>query len=104
MLNLTQNSPLPIPAIIKQNTYFWNSNNAAASRRANEKRRMNEVDNFMLALGFTGGNGNYVHSELPIRAEFSYSESACNVYKRFSVYLNDQKKDIRLLKKYFNVA
>jgi len=39
--------------------------------------------------------------ENTIEFRFDYSESCKNVYKHCVIYVNDTKKDIRLLKKHF---
>ena len=44
-----------VPNILTANTYFWNSCSNAASRRSNEQRKMNEVEQFFLSENFIIG-------------------------------------------------
>jgi len=69
--------------------YFWHSPSNASGRRAMEDRF--EGKDFVLHTA----NGK-------IEVEFNFSVSCKNVYYSMSVYLNGEKKNIKLLKKILN--
>ncbi len=69
-----------------KNSYFWSPGGNSSSRRYNEDRFPGVDFEIMTAKGL-------------VQVIFDYSESCKNVYYSMSVYLNDVKKDIRLLKK-----
>ena len=70
-------------------SYFWNVSGNAASRRNMESKF--EGRDFIINL-----------LEGKLYVTFSFSVSCKNVYYSMNVFLNDNKKDIRFLKKMLN--
>jgi hypothetical protein len=74
------------PSIITANTYFWSPQGSASGRRSNERRHQDTGDAFI--------NEVYQYTK-GVDLEFTYSESCRNVYKNFSVHINDKKSNIK---------
>lgn len=100
---------IQVPEIFGENVYFKYPGVNAHTRRNNEAKYRAEAKEFFkknkyTILGIYTENRNAIKAEIKtpkglICVRFSYSESCNNVYKRLSVYLDDTKKDIRLIKK-----
>ena len=73
-----------------KNAYFWNPSNYSDERRRNEKRFPGESYTIETELG-------------ELEVEQTYRESCRNCYYKFSVHLNGEKKDIRIIKKLLNL-
>ncbi|MCX7699017.1 MAG: hypothetical protein N2114_06085 [Candidatus Goldbacteria bacterium] len=87
--------------ILEKNCYFWSTSRIAKGRRENEKKRKNEAAEILEKLGFTTeiiGN-KVIATRGDIKVIFYYKESCKHVYKKLQVYVNNVKKDIRVLKK-----
>ena len=62
---------IDIPMIVTANTYFWTSGGNASTRRYNEQRRTDEIQNF----------ANQLDRVPTVTVQGEYSESCKNVYK-----------------------
>jgi len=92
------------PKILSQNTYYWRSGSTASQRRSNEKRRLSEVESFLLSLNFEiilSGNEFIKAKKDNIEVAFSYSESCRNVYKKLSVKKDGKRSNITTLRKLY---
>lgn len=70
------------------NSYFFSPSSSAAGRRSNENKFLEQNPDFCLVKG-----------KNIIKVAFTYDESCKNVYYTLTVIVNDEKKDIRALKK-----
>jgi hypothetical protein len=97
MTAMTETTTIELPAILTANTYFWRPGSSASQRRANERRRIAEVQAFLdrhaAALQAAG-----------ITVHFEYSESCSHVYKRLEIYRNGKRSNIRALKKALGIS
>lgn len=74
-----------------KNSYFWKSQGNAGSRRNNESKFKSSNPNF-----------NLITKNGLVNVEFSYSESARNVYYSMTITLDGVKKNITYLKNLIN--
>lgn len=89
---------ITMPDILTANTFYWRSGSGASQRRSSERKRMNEVKEFFLSLGFDEiQEGIYIKDNIEI--QFTYTESCTSVYKHLYIYVDGIKKDIRVIKK-----
>ena len=70
------------------NSYFFLPSSSAAGRRANEKKFLEQDPDFCI-----------VNGKDFIKVAFTYNESCKNVYYSLDITVNDEKKNIRTLKK-----
>lgn len=89
------------PKILTANTFYWRPGSSANQRRNNEKCKLKEVKEFLESLGFeTTEDSENVHGKKDnIEVHFHYSESCRNVYKRFKVFKDGKKSNIKTLRK-----
>jgi len=92
------------PAILTANTYFWESGKDSTVRRWNEKKNIAKVVEFLKHLNFEIDEyEKSVYAEKDdIEVEFNYRETSGKVYKRFSVYKNGKRSNIRTIRKMYN--
>jgi len=94
------------PAILTASTFYWKPATSASSRRSNEVKNLNKVEEYLRSLGFeTSIEGDYVNGTLVhltlgnIKVLFHYSESCKNVYKTLSITRDGKNSNIKLLRK-----
>lgn len=76
-----------IPSIVTANTYFWSPNGSASSRRSNEERRNNEINDFCA----------FCNTHVPnILVNGNYSESCHHVYKNMTYTLIPENRQTNL--------
>lgn len=90
-MEATTKRTVEVPAILEANTWFWKPAPSASMRRANEQRRMAEVEAWLYSNAETLQAGRF-------EVEFSYSESCNNVYKKLVVYHNGRRSNLLALK------
>jgi hypothetical protein len=71
-----------------KSAYFFKPSSNAAGRRSNEKK-----------FGENNPNVTFMTSKGPVEVSMSYRETCGNVYYKLNVKLNDDYKDIRVVKK-----
>lgn len=94
------------PTVLGANTFYWKPSPSASSRRSREIRNRNQVEEYLLSLGFEhdpdGGfkyvvNGGYKGKAVYVN--FKYSESCSNVYKSLTVMWGDNNSNITTIRK-----
>lgn len=93
----TQTTTPHIPEILTANTYFWTPAGSASSRRSVEKRRNNEVAQFIEA-------NQEALNAAGIEINFSYSESCKNVYKSCKITRNGKRSNITAVRKALGIS
>lgn len=95
-----------VPDIIKRNTYRTPPEPYATGRRANEAKYRSEVYNWLNNIGLSvtrAENGDIeAHNGDDITVRFHYTEYGDKVVKRFSVYNNGKKSNIKILIKWIS--
>lgn len=81
-----------IPDILTADTWFWSPSGSASGRRANEKRRGEEVSRFI-------DENKTALSKAGIAIDFSYSETCTRVYKRCAILRDGQRSNITAVRK-----
>lgn len=92
---------MELPTIFTANTYFWSPSKSAGERRRSEDKKIEEVNEFLIAVGFSLNDDGYYERKFKgckIEVKFFYSESCANVYKSLSVYKDNKRSNVRLLK------
>lgn len=99
-----------LPYILTANTFRWSPSQHASGRRHNEKKRIQEVSEFLLLYGFSVSifETEIIAIGHGLRVDFNYRETCNNVYKSLSVHkvLPDfslKKTNITALKKVLNM-
>ena len=95
-----------IPTVLTSSCYFWRSGQTANLRRSAECKHHLAVQHFLNDIGFTTDiRGHLTFGDTimlsgeKIYLEFLYQESCNNVYKRLTIYKDDELTNIRTLKK-----
>lgn len=104
-MSSTVQTAAQIPSIMTANTYFWKPASSATARKANEKKRTNEVASFLKELGFEiiNHDTNSVTAKSgEIEVYFNYAESCNNVYKSLAILYKGLPTNITRLRKMLN--
>lgn len=86
------------PTVLTAKTYFWRPAGTSSGRRANEKRRAEEVGEWLEHYGFTeDGNGAWCRPD-GIVVRFAYTESCHHVYKNLQIDGGGRKHNLTWLR------
>lgn len=100
---MTKEEIIP-PSILFANTFNWKSEMKAERRRSKETYYAEQVLEFFTLLKFDVKNDNniVVAKFENIVVEFSYRETAKNVYKHLKITNNGKKSNITIIKHFWD--
>lgn len=92
MDNQIKTNHVSIPEIMTANCFYWHPNSNASGRRQNEKRRNEEVENFI-------ASNSAALAAAEIEIDFKYSETCHHVYKHCKITRAGKKSNITAVRK-----